>query len=120
MVQAAEHSNREGRGEGGGEGREVCQLAGVGVVGNGQLLLAVKVEINRLVTLEVCGTHTHTHTHVFRVCILPLATVVALSENSVSPQRDYSNLPDLHGAPRAGDKIAFKVHKTLICILYAP
>jgi len=38
------------------------------------------------------------------------AAVVAMPEST----RDYTALPDLHGAPRNGDHIAFKVvtHKT--------
>ena len=31
------------------------------------------------------------------------------------PEQDYSNLPDLHGAPRAGDTIAFKVGEAAVC-----
>ena len=30
--------------------------------------------------------------------------------------RDYSSLPDLHGAPRVGDTIAFKVSSAFILI----
>ena len=99
---------QQGRGGRRGRGGKISLSAGRGGAGGNQLDAGGS---GNGVNQETGGSVISGDNTPLRSILCTAMFIPSAESDNLTPQRDYSSLPDLHGAPRAGDKIAFKVCK---------